>query len=170
MTDPAHDPSTPRARRAIERSCEVLALVGGAVLVLIALMSAVSIVGRALLSRPIQGDYELVQMGCAVFVACCLPLTQIRYVNIIVDFFTSRTSTRTQGMLDALGALVVAIVMGLVAWRTSVGTIDMRGAGQTTTILGIPTWYTYLGMLPGLTLCAVAALYCAVEKFREARR
>jgi TRAP-type C4-dicarboxylate transport system permease small subunit len=166
MADPA--PAS-RLRRAVERPCEWLALVGGLVLVSIALMSAVSIIGRAVLSRPIQGDYELVQMGCAVFVACCLPLAQIRYANIIVDFFTTRTSARTQSLLDAAGALIVAVVMALVAWRTAVGTIDMFRAGQTSTILGVPTWYTYAGMLPGLALCAIAALYCAIEKLREAR-
>src|SRR5688572_23939577 len=158
-----------RGRRLIEAPCEWLALAGGAVLTGIALMSAVSIVGRALLSRPIQGDYELVQMGTAIFVACCLPLAQIRYANIIVDFFTTRASPRAQAGLDALGALVVAIVMTLVAWRTAVGTIDIMRSGQTTTILGVPTWYTYLAMLPGLTLCAVAAYCCAFEKLRETR-
>lgn len=157
-------------RRAVERPCEWLALVGGAVLVSIALMSAVSIIGRAVLSRPIQGDYELVQSGCAVFVACCLPLTQLRYANIIVDFFTTRASPRTQALLDAAGALTVAIVMALVAWRTTVGTIDMRSAGQTSTILGVPTWFTYAAMLPGLALCAIAALYCAYEKLQASRR
>ena len=142
----------------------------GLVLVSIALMSAVSIVSRALFSLPIQGDYELVQQGCAIFVACCLPMAQIRYANIIVDFFTTRASQRAQMRLDALGALVVAVVMTFVGWRTGVGLVDIYRSGETSTILGIPTWYTYAGMLPGLVLCAVAALYCAAEKWRESRR
>lgn len=170
MSDDAHAAPRVRQRRAIELPCEWLALVGGAILIGIALMSAVSIVGRAVLSRPIQGDYELVQMGCAVFVACCLPLAQVRYANIIVDFFTTRASPGTQALLDAVGALVLALAMGAVAWRTGVGTIDIWRSGQTTTILGIPTWYTYIGMLPGLSLSAIAALYCAAERLREAHR
>lgn len=156
-------------RRIIERPCEWLALAGGAVLIGIALMSAVSIIGRALLSRPIQGDYEIVQMGCALFVACCLPLAQIRYANIIVDFFTTGASPRTQALLDSLGALILAVCLGVVAWRTTVGTIDIKQSGQTSTILGLPTWYTYVGMLPGLWLCFAAALWCAAEKFAKAR-
>ncbi len=154
-----------RAGRVIERLCEWVALAGGVVLVAIALMSAVSIVGRALFSVPIQGDYELVQMGCAIFVACCLPAAQIRYANIIVDFFTTRASPATQASLDAIGALVLACVMGVVAWRTGVGLVDIRQSGQTTTILGVPTWYTYAGMMPGLVLASVAGLYCAAEQW-----
>ena len=156
-----------RRRRLIEAPCEWLALAGGAVLTGIALMSAVSIVGRALFSHPIQGDYELVQMGTAIFVACCLPLAPSRYANIIVDCVPTRAAPRAQARLDALGALVVAIVMTVVAWRTAVGTIDIMRSGQTTTILGVPTWYTYAAMLPGLALCAVAAYWCAFEKLRE---
>jgi TRAP-type C4-dicarboxylate transport system permease small subunit len=164
-------PAAPRrARRAIERPCEWLALVGGAVLVGIALMSAVSIVGRWLFSIPVQGDYELVQMGCAAFVACSLPIAQLRYANIIVDFFTTGAKPRTQGLLDATGALMVALVMAAVAWRTGAGMVDMFRSNQTTTILGVPTWYTYAAMMPGLALCAVAAMWCAWEKLVGAIR
>jgi TRAP-type C4-dicarboxylate transport system permease small subunit len=158
-----------RHRRIIEAPCEWLAFAGGALLVGIALMSAVSIVGRAAFSTPIQGDYELVQMGVAIFVACSLPLAQVRYANIIVDFFTTGASPRTQARLDALGALVVALVMGVLAWRTAAGTISIWQAGQTSTILGVPTWITYVAMLPGLALCAVAAVWCAAEKLRGTR-
>jgi TRAP-type C4-dicarboxylate transport system permease small subunit len=156
--------------RLLDNASIGLALVAGLVLVSIALMSAVSIVSRALFSLPIQGDYELVQQGCAIFVACCLPMAQIRYANIIVDFFTTAASERTQGRLDAVGALVVAVVMTVVAWRTGVGLVDMYRAGQTTTILGIPTWYTYAAMMPGLALCAIVGFYCAVEKWASTLR
>jgi TRAP-type C4-dicarboxylate transport system permease small subunit len=164
---------TPRLARhrvtlRIERLCDALALAGGAVLVGIALMSAFSIAGRALFRQPIQGDYELVQMGCAIFVACCLPVAQIRYANIIVDFFTTRASQRTQAWLDALGALVMGCVMAIVAWRTGIGLVSMREVGQTSTILGVPTWYTYIGMMPGLVLSSIAGFACAHENLRKA--
>jgi TRAP-type C4-dicarboxylate transport system permease small subunit len=154
-------------RRALDRASIALALVAGLVLVAIALMSAVSIVSRALFSMPIQGDYELVQQGCAIFVACCLPIAQLRYANIIVDFFTVRASARTRARLDALGALVVALVMSLVAWRSAIGLVAMYESGQTSTILGIPTWYTYIAMLPGLVLCAIVSFFCVAEKWVE---
>ena len=43
-------------------------MVGG-----VGLMSAASIVGRTTLSRPILGDYELVEMGIAVAGSLFLP-------------------------------------------------------------------------------------------------
>ena len=79
---------------------------GGAVLTALALMSVASIAGRALFSRPLQGDYELVQTGCAIFVALCLPYCQLKHANIIVDFFTTKASARSRRRLDAFGALL----------------------------------------------------------------
>ena len=61
------DAPSPR-RGALARLAELLAYAGGAIFVVIALMSVGSIVSRALWSRPLQGDYELVQYAGAVFV------------------------------------------------------------------------------------------------------
>lgn len=150
----------------IKRLCEAFALAGGLILVGVTLMSAWSIVGRALFNQPLQGDYELVQAGCAVFVAMCLPYCQWQRANIIVDFFTTRASQATQARLDALGALLLGLLMLLVGWRTVVGLIDIRASGETGTILGLPTWYTYAGIVPGLLLTAVTALYTAAQYWR----
>lgn len=169
--DPSVEPPHPArgpGGRLLERLCDWVAFAGGIALVGIALMSAVSIVGRAAFATPIQGDYELVQMGCAIFIASCLPATQLGGANIIVDFFTTRASPAAQSRLDAIGALVLGVVMAIVAWRTGVGLVDIRASGQTSTILGVPTWYTYTLMMPGLALASVAGFYTAFEHWRRA--
>jgi len=104
-------------RRAIELTAKAFAFAGGAVLVAMLFMSVASITGRAVLGRPIQGDFELVQLGCAVSIAAFLPWCQFARGNIIVDFFTTGLPERAQAALDALGALLLAVVMALVAWR-----------------------------------------------------
>lgn len=154
-------PSAGRFGQVLYRMSEWLALAAGAIFVSIALMSVASIASRSLFSRPIQGDYELVQAACAVFVSLCLPICQMAGANIIVDFFTTRTSIGVQRRLDAFGALLLGLVMALVTWRLAAGTVSMREAGETTTILGWPVWYTYALMIPGVALTAVAGLYKA---------
>ena len=148
----------------------LFALLGGAVLTALALMSVASIAGRTLLSRPLQGDYELVQTGCAVFVALCLPYCQLKHANIIVDFFTTKASERAQRRLDAIGALLVALVMLLITWRTGVALVSIRASGETTTILGLPTWWTYAAMLPGIALTSLVAFRDAFRLFAGSRR
>jgi TRAP-type C4-dicarboxylate transport system permease small subunit len=147
-----------------------VAYLGGAIFVVIAILSVGSIVSRALWSRPLQGDYELVQLGGAVFVSLCLPITQMRTANIIVDFFTVRSAPAKRAWLDAAGALLLALVMTLLAWRLSAGTLAMREAGETTTILGWPLWIAYAAMVPGIALTALAALSNALDHVRKALR
>jgi TRAP-type C4-dicarboxylate transport system permease small subunit len=165
----ADDVALPR-RGPLVRLAELCAYAGGAIFVAIALMSVASIVSRALWSRPIQGDYELVQFAGAVFVSLCLPITQVRRANIIVDFFTVRAAPATRARLDALGALLLAAVMALLAWRLAAGTLSMREAGETTTILGWPLWIAYAAMVPGVALTAILGIAGAVADWRGARR
>ena len=43
-----------------------LAICGGLVLVTIVLINFISIAGRTMFGKPLTGDFELVEMGCAV--------------------------------------------------------------------------------------------------------
>src|SRR5512134_3441981 len=106
-------------------------------------MSVASIVGRTVLGRPVPGDFELVQVGCAAAIAAFLPYCQLQRGNIIVDFFTTRAPRRVQGALDAFGALLLAAVLALLAWRAAAGMLTMKAAGEVSMIVGFPLWVGY---------------------------
>ena len=144
--------------------CRWFAVLGGLVLVAMTLMSVASIAGRSLLGKPVPGDFELIQIGCAICVAAFLPWCQMQGGNIIVDFFTMRAGARMQARMDAFGALLLAAVMLLVAWRTGVGALAVKASGETSMIMGFPSWIGYAFMVPGFALTAVVGLhtaYCA---------
>ena len=82
----------------------LFALLGGAIFTGLTLLSLYSITMRNLVGSPIMGDWELVQMGCAVAIAACFPMCQMRDGHIIVDFFTQRASRATCKRLDGVGA------------------------------------------------------------------
>ena len=121
---------------------------------------------RNLAGSPIMGDWELVQMGCAVAIAACFPMCQMRNGHIIVDFFTQKASKTTRRQLDGIGALVLAVMMALLAWRTAVGAIDARAYNETSMIMELPTWLGYALMVPSFALASIAALYVAGRHFR----
>ena len=75
--------------RALTQACRLLALAGGAVLLGIVGLTVVSIVLRELSGRPIPGDYELVEVGCAVAVFAFLPYCQLTGGNVFVGFATA---------------------------------------------------------------------------------
>jgi len=137
------------------------ALAGGLVILSLTLMSLVSIAGRALLNAPVQGDYELIQLGCAVAVASFLPLTQLRGGHVIVDFFTAKARPEVREWLDAAGAVLVGLAGALIAWRMTHGALSLREANDQTTILGVPTWYAVALMIPSFGLLAVCGFYTA---------
>ena len=147
--------------------CRWFAVIGGVVLVAMTVMSVASIVGRSLFGKPVPGDFELIQIGCAICVAAFLPWCQMQGGNIIVDFFTVRVGARAQAWLDVFGALLLAAVMLLVAWRTGVGALAVRATGETSMIMGFPSWIGYAFMAPGFALTALAGLYTAYAAWRR---
>lgn len=155
--------------RALELLAKAFAFAGGAVFVAMIGMSAASIAGRTFLGRPLQGDFELVQLGCAIGISAFLPWCQLRRGNIIVDFFTARLPARAQAVLDALGALLLALVMALVAWRAGAGAVTVWASGETAMISRVPQWIGYAAIVPPLALTAVAGLYTAWESMVKTR-
>jgi len=156
-----------RLGRMIEASCSAFALAGGALLTAMALMAVASILMRWFGGKPVQGDFELVQLGCAASIAAFMPYCQLRRGHIIVDFFTTRASMETQKTLDALGASLLALVAALIAWRTAAGALAVWTSGETTMIRAVPIWYAYAAMVPSFALTAIAGLYTAWSSWRE---
>lgn len=152
----------------IEKLAALSALAGGAILTGIALMAVTSIVMRSAGFQPIQGDFELVQVALAGCIALMLPWCQLQGGNLTVDFFTVRMRKSRQRRLDALGAVLFALVMALVTWRTGAGAIAAKASNESTMILGFPLWIGYAAMLPGLLLTIFAALGTARMAWMQA--
>ncbi len=156
---------------ALRRLAAALAHLGGAVIGAVALMSTASILGRALLDRPILGDFELVEIGTAVAGSLFLPYCQAARGHIIVDFFTLRAGPRAIRALDRVGDLLIAAVLLVVAWRTVIGCLDIAQTGETSMLMRVPIWLGYAAMVPGVVAAGVTALAqaCGVDTAEPAR-
>lgn len=144
-----------------------LAAFGGLVLVAMTLMSVASILGRFLLNQSLLGDFELVQLGCAVAVAAFLPWGQMRGSHVMVGFFTEGAHPRTRSRLDAVGAALMSVCAAVLAWRMAIGTLALRSSQESSMLLGVPTWYAYALMTPSFALLALTALYTAWLQLRS---
>ena len=152
--------------RWIERISLWFAFVGGVLLMLLAVMTVVSVVGRAVFGLPVPGDIEITQYVIAVAISSFFPYCLFSGGNLIVDFFTAKASERTRRFLDAIGAVTLAFAMGLFAWRTVVGTISVKSAGETSMVISMPLWWTYALMAPSFVLATLAALALAAKILR----
>ncbi len=144
--------------RVLESLAKLCALAAGGLLTAITLMTCVSVIGRNTTGWTLVGDFELSGSAAGAAVALFLPLCQYRRGNIIVDFFTMNTTPGTQRMLDRMGALLMAAVMALMAWRSTVGGLNAWKSQSGSMMLGFPEWIVYCGIVPPLVLCAVIAL------------
>ena len=168
MSEPVvlkHAP-TDRIGRMLLTVCEAFALGGGLVLIGLTVMSLVSVVGRAVFTKPLPGDYELIQVGCAIAVSAFLPLCQMRGGHVLVDFFTANSRASVRASLDTLGAVLIGIAAAVFTWRMTAGAIGLHQANDQTTILEIPTWCVVALMVPSFALFSVAGFYTAWEHWR----
>jgi TRAP-type C4-dicarboxylate transport system permease small subunit len=143
---------------ALSRLGIALAYCGGAIVTVIGIMSVVSIVGRSLLSRPITGDFELVEIGTAIAGTLFLPYCQATGGNIVVDLFTLRAGGRTRERLDRFGSLLMAVMFLAVGWRAAVGSVDLYASGESSMLMRFPVWLGYAGILPGVFAAGIIAL------------
>ena len=173
MQEPLPDSAAPQfgpGGRALLAATKYLAIAGGLVFVALVIMSIVSITGRKLMSAPVPGDVEILQM-CAAFAASCF----FAYCHLIngdvkVDFFTHSLAPRKVEAMDAFGSLLVMLFGLVIAWRTAAGAINVKDVGETSAILGWPVWIAQGLMVPGFVMLAVAGAYTFTRHLRRSLR
>ncbi len=146
----------------LAKFCAVLA---GVLLTAITLMTCLSLVGRNTTGATIVGDFELTGVATGAAIALFMPFCQVRRGNIIVDFFTAKLGDKANAGLDRFGALLLAIVFALLAWRTSMGGLNSFNTNSETQILGFPEWISYAVMVPAFVLTAAIGLHQAAFGF-----
>jgi len=151
----------------LEKLAKLCAVLAGVLLTAITLMTCVSLIGRNTTGWTLVGDFELSGSAAGAAIALFLPWCQLRRGNIIVDFFTSNASARTNAGLDRLGALLLALSMLLLAWRTTLGGLNAYNTHSGTMMLGFPEWVVYLCIVPPLALTALIALWQALRGFGD---
>jgi TRAP-type C4-dicarboxylate transport system permease small subunit len=96
-----------------------------------------------------------------------MPWCQFKRGNIMVDFFTAKASSSMQERMERMGALLLAAVMALMTWRTTLGGINAWTSNSGTMMLNFPEWIIYSAMVPPLALTALIALRQAVFGFAD---
>ncbi|MFT3821566.1 MAG: TRAP transporter small permease [Rubrivivax sp.] len=155
--------------RLLEQLAKLCAILAGVLIIVITVMTCVSLIGRNTTGWSIVGAFELSGFAAGAAIALFMPWCQIRRNNIIVDFFTNRAPQSVQDALDRVGALTVALAMGLLAWRTTIGGINAWNSGAGSMMMGLPEWIVYVGMVPPLALTAVIGLAQALRGFGDGR-
>ncbi|MBC7435779.1 MAG: TRAP transporter small permease [Bdellovibrionales bacterium] len=154
--------------RVLEQLAKLCAVLAGVLLTAITLMTCISLIGRNTTGDSIVGAFELTGVAAGAAIALFMPLCQLRRGNIIVDFFTAGLSDSTNDKLDRFGTLLLALIFGLLAWRTTLGGINVFQAHSETQIMGFPEWIVYASMVPAFVLAGLISLHQTFFGFASA--
>ncbi len=134
-----------------------IAWFGALVLTAIALMSVISIIGRALTPlglAPVPGDFELVEAGTALAVFCFLPWCHLTRGHAMVDLFWKSYPLPLRRVLDVLSDALMLLIWLLLTWRMGVATEEYFDNGEMSFILQMPVWFGFAAsMVPAVFGC-----------------
>jgi TRAP-type C4-dicarboxylate transport system permease small subunit len=145
------------------------ALLGGAILVALILMTATSATLNLTVGRPFPGDFEIVKHGVAIAVFAFLPYCQLTYSNITVDIFTERMGVRTKSAMVFLSSLIAIAFAILLLRQMWLGMIDYIRYPEYMVSVPIALWTAFPPALASLVLLVVASLITAAESWRGMR-
>ena len=145
----------------IEKATRLFALAGGAMLILLALLTIISVIGRTINAYglgPIQGDFELVENGTVFVVFCCLPYCQIRFGHVSVDILARSFPTWLSYLINVISQVGMMVIALIITRQLYFGMMDKYQWGETTFILALPAWWGYALALPASALWVVSCL------------
>jgi TRAP-type C4-dicarboxylate transport system permease small subunit len=146
----------------------LLALIGGALLLVVTILVVVSVGGRALIWAglgPVPGDFELVEAATALAVFCFLPWCQMERGHVSVDVFADMLGPRVDAVLQIAFNILMTAAAAFILWRLWAGMQDKMQYNETTFILQFPVWWGYAACVP---VAAVFVLVCAWTVVRSA--
>lgn len=161
-----------------------MAMIGGAVLGLLILLTCVSIAGRLLNGffhggfmqavapgfakwaidigiGPVNGDFELVEAGVAFAIFAFIPLCQITAGHASVDLLANILPRGVNRFLRMVIEIVFAMVLVLIAWRLFEGMLSKKSYAETSFLLQFPVWWAYAASFVGSVVAAVVGVYMA---------
>lgn len=150
---------------------KAMALLGGAVLIVLVIMTSLSITGRALVPlglQPIKGDYELIEMGVAFAVFAFLPWCQFSRGHAVVNLLQPAYPKVMNRWIDVIADAAMFGAAVIIAWRLYAGMGDKIRYSETTFILQLPVWWAYAAGLAGAVVFALVAAFCVLRATRAA--
>lgn len=117
----------------------------------------VDVVGRYLLSRPVPGSTELIQVLMALAVAAALPLVTAGGEHITMDLFSGLFRGAARRALDALVMAFSSAVLAFLALRVWDQALNLHRSRMSTIFLDLP-------IAPvAFTLSALIGVACLVQ-------
>lgn len=153
--------------RILERLSGVLLVLGAAFILLMTFHVTADVLLKVAANRPIAGTLELVTY--IYMVACIflpLPHVQASGALIVVELFTQKLPARHVSRLDAIGAFLTFVYLGMIAWWGGMLAVNKTEIGETAdaTYFELPIWPMRWVLV---VCCGIAALIALLQAFKR---
>lgn len=122
------------------------------------MITFVDVVGRNLFNHPLNGASEMTEIVLALVIFLMLPHVARRNQHIVIDLIENVIKPRMVVVLDALAAVLSAVMFALIAWRCWVLADRAVEYGDRTAALAIPVGPVMYGMAILAGVVAIASL------------
>jgi TRAP-type transport system small permease protein len=123
----------------VERLSRLIAGIGLAALVVLAIVSVLDIVGRELFKTPIEGFSDIADLLVVFAAAACFPVSLAEGHHVAVRFI-GQLHWRLWETLELLGHVLLLAVLTLIVWQLTIFAVDVYRSSQTTWLMHIPVW------------------------------
>ena len=153
-----------RIAAAVRRGSLGVALAAVVGLLGLAVATAVDVLLRWLVARPIVGLGDAVTLAGAVCLAACMPWVASSRGHIALDLVGKAAGRRVRRALDAFGAAVTFVFFAVLGWRYLHFVVDLYEGGDVTPVLRWPTWPWWAAVGACIALTALAAGATLLER------
>lgn len=150
-----------RAYRIILRLALICAVAGGVVLLLMACMTTVSVISRAVMNKPLYGIFELVELFTGIAVLSFFPYTHITRGNVVAELFTQSAPDLVRHGLEFLADLTFLAIAAFTFWRVFVGFLESLESLNRSFVLNLPEWVFYGPAAVWMLLLVVVSIAAA---------
>jgi TRAP-type C4-dicarboxylate transport system permease small subunit len=127
-----------RLEGATIRATRVIALIGLAALLILAIITMADVGMRWAFNQPITGVEDMAKLVVAIAIAASIPAVLASRQNITIRFVGRALGRHAELAFEILGALVVLVVMAGMAWQIQIYTDELAASGETTWLLALP--------------------------------
>lgn len=141
-----------------------------AVMILLAMLTALDAVSRTLTGMAVGGLFELTGFALAAGILACFPASITERSNLIIDFVGQKMSPRVKGAFTLLGGVFLALFLGLLSWRIGVYALAVQGRAQTMAAIGLPLAPFFWTASTVLAVCVPMQVVVLLVQLRDLAR
>jgi TRAP-type C4-dicarboxylate transport system permease small subunit len=124
-------------------------------------LAVADIIGIKFFKSPIKGGIEIVAFLGIVVTAFAMAFTYAAKGHIRIDFVTMRLNRRTQNIINAITALLGAVLFIILSWQSCVFAGVLINTGEVSMTQGIP----FYPFVYAIALCCVPLVLLLIAEF-----